>query len=96
MILRERTDAGDRLAYTGGGRISTGKLAGGLETAVSEFIERIGTWLDMPGAQFRTVIEALNPRDRVLLIEQIDELRELLEGLGESIGKTLPKAKSQA
>lgn len=65
----------------------------GLASAVATFRERIGIYLDMPGADLRTVVTNAAGRTRAKLVDELASAEEDLAGLREVIETSLSTAK---
>jgi ParB/RepB/Spo0J family partition protein len=91
MILQVRHKSGDKAAYSGGRR---GLSLGGIERAVTQFADRLGVYLDMPGMELNRLIDCLGTREKRELIDQLGDMTESLTILAESIEKRMPKVGS--
>ena len=82
-VLAQRHEAGDKSAYMRdkGPRATLATV----ETIVADFADRIGLYIDMPPAVLNLLIDALGPRDLLLLVEQMNEVAGHLSGLAEAI-----------
>lgn len=91
MVLRA-APAASRLT---GGRPRARSMQA-LKSTLSDASDRIGIYLDLPGPDIDAAIDAVDHREKRLLIEAIETLTSDLFDLGEKIESRLPKAGRKA
>lgn len=94
FVLKERADAGDERAYTKNNGSKRSILT--LETFMEDISNRIGVYLDMPGAEIVSLIDAIDHRAKRQLAESLEETASDLEALADTIKRRLPVASKRA
>lgn len=90
FVMKARHAAGDKRAYTklnGSPRRSLGSI----DSILEDTSNRIGVFLDMPGAEINRLIDAADAYARRQIIEQIEETCGDLQALADAIKARLPK-----
>jgi ParB/RepB/Spo0J family partition protein len=90
LILKIRSKSGDEHAYSGGRR-GPGRNINTLESTMTDFSNRVGIYLDMPGAQLGPMIDGLGAAGRRRMAERIEKLAEELGTLAEMIRERIKK-----
>jgi ParB/RepB/Spo0J family partition protein len=89
FVLRERSEAGDETAYAG--RNNRRRSIDVIESILVDLSERIGVYLDMPGSEFRKVIDQADNVTKRNVIKSIEEAAGNLDMLAPVIRERLPK-----
>jgi len=89
FVLKERVAAGDNKAYVKSN--GTKRSINTIEAYLEHFGDRIGIYFDMPPAQLKEMITAVDHGQKRMLIEAIEEVRDNLTGLADDIRQQLPK-----
>lgn len=84
MVLR---DPDYRKADTRGRDLSIAAV----ESIVAQARDRIGVYLDLPGTRINALIDAMENRDKRLMVEAIDDLVSDLQGLSAAVEARIPK-----
>jgi len=88
IVIREKAAAGEDAHTRANG---TKRSITTIEAYLEHFSNRIGIFFDMPPAQLRSMIDAIDNRSKRQLIEALEEVSDNLTGLAEDIRGRLPK-----
>jgi ParB/RepB/Spo0J family partition protein len=89
LVIRERAEAGDTQVY--GGHAKRRRTIEGIEPIVEELQERVGVYLDMPGAELRKMVDEAHHLTKRQVIKTIEEGVESLQGIADVIRARLPQ-----
>lgn len=93
MILKERARQGDKNAYAN--KKGPARSIETIESILEDCSNRIGVYLDMPPAQLNAMIDAVDNRSKLLLIELMDGFNDNIAGLAEAIQARLTVARAK-
>lgn len=94
MVLNIRMQQGETNVQRG--RLGPNRLFATLESVVESATDRLGVYVDMPGAELNRLIDGADARSRRLIIERVDDLVETLEALAEAVRSRLPKVNARS
>jgi ParB/RepB/Spo0J family partition protein len=83
MILKFRSDAGDDDVYGGG--VGRPRSIRSIESMLEAITDKVGVYIDMPGADFNRIVDGLDQREKKTLVEAIQDVRQNLADLADSI-----------
>jgi ParB/RepB/Spo0J family partition protein len=89
LILKRRSDSGEKDVYRVNNRRD--RRVGTLASIVNDVDDKIGLYLDMPGADLNNLIDGMDNLDKRQLIEDIEELETTFSSIKEAIQSRLPK-----
>ena len=95
LVLNERRDAGESERNLHGHGQNARRLLT-IDNFVEDFSNKVGIYIDMPGAELARLIDAESATDRRRIMKLLDETAESLVGLSEAIKSRLPKMPQRA
>lgn len=81
MVLKFRGEIGLKMTRSGRHKM---RSMGSIASAVEEMSTKLGIYEDMPGQEFAAMIASLDPRERVIMVERMEDLAMTLESMAES------------
>jgi ParB family chromosome partitioning protein len=88
-VLRERHEDGDDRAYAP--TKSTKASINRIDSILTDFSDRVGVFVDMPGAELNRLIDAADNQQKRQIIESIEDTADTLEAIADAIRSRLPK-----